>query len=270
MPRHPRPTVHYTARLRPQRRLSLLLIGLGGTGSCLAESLAALVVALRAQANAPRLDLLFVDDDRVGEENIGRQRFARCEIGEYKSLTLAARLSAAYGLVIQAAPVRYAAGTLDQLLPQRPSPDSLLLIGAVDNPAARACFAQDVERHGFWWLDCGNAATNGHVLIGNGRRPLLHPAIRVVENLPAPHQQDPAIIVPQPPAPLTCATLADAAPQGLTINRAVAALAAEYVRQWLARALSVMATRLALDPPSAVSTPLTHTSLRPYACSVVR
>lgn len=266
----PHPTIPHTAHLRPQPRLTLLLVGLGGTGSCLAESLAALAVTLRARPESPRLELLFVDDDRVGEENIGRQRFARCEIGEYKSLTLAARLNAAYGLSIQAAPIRYVTGSLDRLLPQRPSADSLLLIGAVDNPAARACFAQDVERHGFWWLDCGNAHSNGHVLIGNGRRPRLHPAIRVVENLPAPHQQDPAIIAPPPPVPHTCAALADLAPQGLTINRAIAAVAAEYARQWLSRRLSVMATRLALDPPSAVSTPLTRATLRPYGCSIMR
>lgn len=31
-----------------------------------------------------------------------------------------------------------------------------------------------------------------------------------------------------------------------------------------------MATRLALDPPSAVSTPLTRATLRPYGYSIVR
>jgi len=62
-----------------------LVAGCGGTGGYAAEGLARLL-----PSNAK---IVLVDFDRVEEQNLIRQNFFREDIGKYKSITLAERLT---------------------------------------------------------------------------------------------------------------------------------------------------------------------------------
>lgn len=231
-------------------RVALTLVGCGGTGSHLASGLVAIEQGLRAQG-VP-VDLLFIDPDTVEPKNIGRQLFAQIDLGQSKAEVLAGRLNAAYGLRIMSA-VR-ALDPLD-ILVQPDDRDTLhLVIGAVDNPAARATIASVVKasqdsggvpgaRGRLWWLDCGNENHSGQVLLGNTvykasfRKSI---ALGLIDRLPAPHLVYPDLIAtPQAKrakrsgrAP-SCADLTASGEQSLMINRLVAAHALSMLTDFL-------------------------------------
>src|SRR5687768_10947543 len=87
----------------PHTRIELItVVGLGGTGSQAARSIARILYDLRARGkHIPKM--LFVDPDRVEMRNVGRQMFTESQatIGEYKAEALARRFNFALGLDIQ-------------------------------------------------------------------------------------------------------------------------------------------------------------------------
>ena len=153
----------YQVLLGQANTLHICLVGVGGTGSALALSLARLAYHLGEKGQAA--SITFVDHDQVSESNLGRQSFCPSELGWNKAETMALRLNAAFGLQIRAVPVKFQASFLTDWW----ATSAGLLIGAVDNQEARQEIAQAVEQHQgkVWWLDCGNAHHNGQVLIGN-------------------------------------------------------------------------------------------------------
>lgn len=213
--------------------LQLTLVGCGGTGSHLATGLASLAMTL-ADRDVP-VRLRFIDPDRVEAKNVGRQLFARGDIGQPKAEVLASRLNAAYGLAI--------AATVRPVTPQDVEPASdysnwHVVIGAVDNPAARRVIATPLtwydEHRNLrrWWLDCGNENASGQVLLGNCHEAYqLKGAVSplgLVDRLPAPGLVAPDLLAT--PAPVkrkaaSCAELTAAGEQGLMVNRMMAAWA---------------------------------------------
>jgi hypothetical protein len=111
-----------------------------------------------------------------------------------------------------------------------------LLVGCVDNPAARRELARTLEPSGYgpssiWWLDLGNGSASGQVYLGNALRPdgLRHafdPVTRTCRALPAPSVQAPELLeVPTAPLPdLDCAAAQMAGDLEPFVNRAIAAL----------------------------------------------
>ena len=79
--------VHYTNSylLSPQHRISVNLIGAGGTGSQVLETLARIDSAL-FKLGHPGLFVTTFDADEVSESNIGRQLFSPADIGLNKSV----------------------------------------------------------------------------------------------------------------------------------------------------------------------------------------
>src|SRR5215471_13409097 len=67
--------------------VTVVLVGCGGTGGFLAESLARLLVGCKRGA------LFLVDPDRVEPRNIGRQTFQRTDVGRFKAEVMAEHLS---------------------------------------------------------------------------------------------------------------------------------------------------------------------------------
>ena len=103
-------------------------------------------------------ELTFLDPDVVELKNVGRQLFSLADLGQPKAVVLARRLNAALGLTLGAVERAIDAG--DTFIPAAPQADTLyLVVGAVDNPAARALIAGAVKQAQgqLWWLDCGNA-----------------------------------------------------------------------------------------------------------------
>jgi PRTRC genetic system ThiF family protein len=227
-----------TLRVPDFKKVYITLVGCGGTGSHIASGLVSIAQALRERSIA--VDMTFIDPDRVEVKNVGRQLFSSGDVGEAKAEVLAGRLNAAFGERIMSA-VR-GVERLD-LMPNPTMRDDLhIVIGAVDNPAARAAMADVVKtaEGSLWWLDCGNENHSGQVLIGNvGTAGALRGAIALgmVDRLPAPHVVYPDL-VKTPKAKkakrgASCAELTAAGEQSLMINRLVAAWALSMLHDFV-------------------------------------
>lgn len=200
------------------------VVGCGGTGGWVAEGLARIL--------PPQAQLLLVDHDTVEERNLSRQNFLPEELGRYKAEALAHRLAHRYR---RAAAYSVAALKIGQRAPSY----SGLLIGCVDNPQARqALAALAAQMYQGWWIDAGNGASFGQVLIGNATRGRLRSgfceAHHICARLPLPSLQRPALLVEPPPVAAddpSCAVAVDLGEQSPTINQAIAAIVLEVVRR---------------------------------------
>ena len=202
---------------------AVTVVGCGGTGGFAAEGICRLL--------PPHATLVLVDHDRVEERNLGRQNFAREELGRFKSEALAERLARRYGrpvayTVLPAAMAEFRQG---------------LAIGCVDNGPARRDIAQRVGAPAYpdlWWVDAGNGENYGQVLIGNRHTRHLGGSFNqeagqeagVCHALPLPTQQRPELLAQRRREP-GCAAAVEAGEQGPTINQAMAALVVEVVRR---------------------------------------
>jgi PRTRC genetic system ThiF family protein len=211
--------------------ISIILVGVGGTGSFAALNLARLAYAAK---DTHRIRLTFVDPDYVEPKNIGRQYFAPADVGQPKAVVLASRMSLAFGLEITPVVGKFETDMIDTFRPAYSGQGTLtLVIGAVDSPAAR----QDIARamvdktktlKNLWWLDAGNSYHSGQVLIGNNlaSRPLISEFGDCVA-LPLPSVQEPSLLEPETPPleeeGLSCADLTLLNLQARTINYQMAA-----------------------------------------------
>ena len=82
----------------PRHRVTVNLIGAGGTGSQVVGALARMDYALYKLGH-PGLSVTIIDDDIVTEANIGRQLFSASDIGLSKANVLATRINSFYGTV---------------------------------------------------------------------------------------------------------------------------------------------------------------------------
>jgi len=259
----------YSVLLPPTAFIRILLVGVGGTGSWLALSLGRL--AYHARQKGITFHLTFIDPDRLENKNIGRQAYCPSERGLNKAETMAWRLNLALGLDISAisAPFTLEVGKT-WYTPHAPEA-SQLIIGAVDNPLARRAIAQFVTelRGRVWWLDGGNARSNGQVLIGNlaEKKQFQVDEMGLCRGLPLPSIQEPGLLEPDPtPQPLACAEMAEREEQSLLVNAQVAAIAGQYVADFsLKRRLEQHATYFNLEPPVMVSRSLTASQVEHLA-----
>jgi PRTRC genetic system ThiF family protein len=222
-----------------RRDATVVLVGCGGTGSFLAEALCRLLIGRAAE-------LYLVDLDRVEAHNVGRQAFGPEDVGRFKAQVLAERLSQRFGREVGYSVLPYDRELHGAVFGTRAQLN--LLVGCVDNAAARRAIAATLERSHYarppiWWLDTGNGRNSGQVLLGNVVRSeelrgafLPHEARCVA--LPAPSLQRPDLLTAppapvQPTTPLDCAQAVAAGEQGPTINQAVAAIAAGVVAKLL-------------------------------------
>lgn len=262
--------------LRGRQTLRLVLVGCGGTGSWLAPSLARLTRVLRDAGQ--HVSLTLIDPDTVEAGNVPRQNFCAAEIGGAKAAALALRYGRAWGLDIAAVCAPLAA---EQVPPRYD--DLLILCGAVDNAAARRTLAAvlaDHNRRGgadsppAWWVDCGNAADTGQVLLGSALEPAalryaFQPAA-VCRVLPAPSLQCPDLLVDRPEerpdSRLSCAELMLRNAQSLMINQAVANAASAMLHRLLISGdLRIFATYLDLVAGSQRSDYTTPAAVGRYA-----
>lgn len=245
------------------RQVHLILVGVGGTGSHIAVSLARL--AVHARRRGVVVKLTFVDPDIVDEAIIGRQNFCFAELSQNKAATMALRLNAAFGLAIEAIPELFRVD-----MTPAGAAGEVLLIGAVDNEQARQAIAQAVEqRNGrLWWLDSGNAEFNGQCLIGNlpQNKPVVLDSLGLCHGLPAPHVQEPELLEPDPgETNLSCAQMVLREEQSLMVNQTAAAVAAQYAYQFvLRRELTSFDTRFNLMPFVTRTKQITRANLIPY------
>ncbi len=159
------------------RAVNVLLVGAGGTGSRMLEKLVALHRALIAKGHPAGLEVTVVDPDTVSTANIGRQAFYPGDVGRFKSDVLVNRANMALeGVIWKSEPA---------VLTTRANLDRFdLVIGAVDNRAARLAILRGLENCASgtrYWLDTGNRATDGQVVLGQvtSRRKVKDDAMRL-------------------------------------------------------------------------------------------
>ena len=227
----------------------ILVVGCGGTGSFVAEGLCRLLI----NSDTP---LILIDPDHVEPHNLVRQQFFSGDVGKFKSQALAERLSRQYGRVIGYSVYPYMhdlihkdwGGGLHTRAAQG------LIIGCVDNVAARRSIAESLD-FGNWWLDAGNGYSSGQVLIGNTNTVAHLEGCFDQENqevyaLPQPILQLPSLLVP-PTRPVNdsqdCAEAVMAEEQSPVINQSMAALVLEFVHRFLQGRLSWMGAYLDME-----------------------
>ena len=227
----------------------ILVVGCGGTGSFVADGLCRLLI------NSDTT-LILVDYDRVEPHNLVRQQFFSGDVGKFKSQALAERLARQYGRPIAYSVYPYMpdlihkdyGGGMATLATQG------IIIGCVDNVAARRSIAESLK-FGNWWLDAGNGYSSGQVLIGNSDNVELLQKCFDEENqevhaLPQPALQLPSLLAP-PSKPVNdnkdCAEAVIDEEQSPVINQAMATLVLEFMHRLLQGRLSWMGAYLDME-----------------------
>lgn len=242
----------------------IVLVGAGGTGAHLARSIARILYDMKQRnMHLPRFTI--VDPDHVSLSNVGRQAFTVNQVGEPKAVTLARRFNLTLGLEINAICAPFHA----KRHINRSS--STLIVGAVDNAAARRSIAEAEALT----LDLGNHRDNGQLCLGN-----YHDASSVQEclrhskdgnyrNLPSPYVVFPALledeVEPVTDTTLSCAQLVAASEQHLLINDMMATMGATLIYRLLHREKITHWLSFATAEPSITSIEVSSTSIRHYA-----
>jgi len=139
------------------KQVEIVVVGAGGTGSQVIAGLAQLHYALVSLGHQYGLRVTLVDDDIVSEANIGRQMFYPSDIGHYKADVLINRVNLTMGLNWESACQRIGSNSTMR---------ADILIGCVDNRKARKHMLEALSRNGGYWLDYGNRAHDGQIILG--------------------------------------------------------------------------------------------------------
>lgn len=158
--------MHYVADyLRdPPHKISVSVIGTGGTGSQVLVTLARMNAALIALGR-PGIRVEAWDPDEISETNIGRQHFSPKDIGKNKAEVLVTRINRYYGFDWTALPYKYTPCHDNQ---------TNILITCVDNISSRreiceyepVSHRQNPFRNMYYWLDFGNGKDFGQAVLG--------------------------------------------------------------------------------------------------------
>lgn len=147
--------------MNPRHRVTVNLIGAGGTGSQVLGALARMDYALYKLGH-PGLNVTVYDDDIVTEANIGRQLFSPSDLGRSKSEVLVTRINTFYGLDWNSEKSRYSGDS-----------KANITITCVDNIESRKIIGKQLrktrgydETLAIYWLDFGNQVDRGQVVLG--------------------------------------------------------------------------------------------------------
>lgn len=158
--------VHFTHNyiLNPYHRVTVNLIGAGGTGSQMLTSLARIDYALYKLGH-PGLNVTVYDNDIVTESNIGRQLFSPTDLGRNKAEVLVSRLNAFMGTSWESE---------QSIFPSKDCCNANITISCVDNVKSRIAIGKKLreriiyhdEMTPLYWLDFGNQTDRGQVILG--------------------------------------------------------------------------------------------------------
>ena len=164
--------IHFTDSdlINPTNPILVNVIGAGGTGSKILTALMEMNHSLTELGHAG-LQIRLWDDDVITQANLGRQRFAECEIGLYKSVALINRANRFSGTNWKAETVKFEKDRLDKL-PENAG--ASIYISCVDSVKARFEIADILKilnngkaysNRPRYWLDFGNSQHTGQVLL---------------------------------------------------------------------------------------------------------
>ena len=150
-----------------RRSVRVLLIGCGGSGSAVAGGLPYLHQAMLIAGHPGGLHVTVMDGDIITATNCVRQPFCSAEIGLAKAVVTVSRMNLFWGLNWTA--------VAEHLTSQADISNFDIVIGCVDTRAARQLIASKVQgwrSRIAYWLDLGNSADSGQLVLGqplNGR-----------------------------------------------------------------------------------------------------
>lgn len=153
---------HITHPLLLSDPVHIALAGAGGNGSQMLSGLARLNCAIRALGH-PGLDVTVYDPDDVSEANLGRQLFAPGDVGRNKAAVAVHRINAWFGTAWEASPTAFGSRRAER------AQDTSIVISCVDSARARVLVNAEIEtwyRKPFYWMDLGNRAADGQVVLG--------------------------------------------------------------------------------------------------------
>lgn len=155
----------YEYLLNPQHKLTVALIGCGGTGSQVLSILARMNTSLMALGHLG-LHVEAFDDDKITEANLGRQLFSEAEVGSYKVISLMSRMNRFYGTNWCGNPEKFTSND-----------DFNIYITCVDDLKTRFTLADRIkgrnqrynhhDRQRMYWLDFGNTNSTGQAILGS-------------------------------------------------------------------------------------------------------
>ncbi len=159
-------SVHYTEPylLNPTHKVTINLVGCGGTGTQVLSGLARMNEALIALGH-PGLHVRVFDADLVSPANVGRQLFSRADIGQSKAAISVTRVNRFFSYDWEAYPTMYECETHHS---------ANITISCVDTIKVRTKMAKLLLRYPskqpyqrqFYWLDFGNSQKTGQVVLG--------------------------------------------------------------------------------------------------------
>lgn len=222
----PPPVLHRLPAVYAERPLKVVVVGCGGTGSQLLPGLARLHRTMIALGHPGGLHVTVYDDDDVATHNCVRQNFFEPDVGVNKAEVMTYRLNVAHagaGLRWESRPTRFAAHGDDWWRTD-------IVIGCVDTRASRREIARamDSTRH-CYWIDCGNSAHDGQVIVGEGGSDV--PSDR--PRLPLPSVLLPEIVSGEDDSAPSCSAVESILRQGVVTNQ----MCATWALAWLAEAL---------------------------------
>ncbi len=127
--------------------------------------LARIDYALR-QTGHPGLHVIAYDSDIVEANNVGRQLYTLCDVGEYKVVNAVNKVNMAFGLQWQGIP-------MDEL-PDGEDVRANVIITCVDRASFRVQLGRSLQypykgfeyNTMFYWLDMGNSRNTGQFVLG--------------------------------------------------------------------------------------------------------
>jgi len=150
--------------LNPQHRITVGLIGCGGTGSQVLNGLARINHALVALGH-PGLLVTVYDGDIVTDSNVGRQLYSIVDVGHNKAVLSVTRLNRYYSLDWMAIPEMYkkGSGMFNIMITCVDSAKTRIEIGNYLSSIKRS---SGPEQRAIYWMDFGNTAKCGQVILG--------------------------------------------------------------------------------------------------------
>lgn len=143
-----------------RRRVKVLVVGCGGSGSAILAGLPYLHQAMLVSGHPGGLEVTAMDGDIVSPTNCVRQPFSQSEVGLFKSVVLVNRLNLFWNLDWHAVP---------EHLTAKSEMNYDLVIGCVDTRSARRLIKDKVTGRGSsaaYWLDLGNHSDGGQFVLG--------------------------------------------------------------------------------------------------------
>ena len=166
-------SVHFVDNylIAPTNPIAVNLVGAGGTGSKVLTALMEMNHSLMALGHAGLFVRLW-DDDIITTANLGRQRFADCETGLYKSVALINRANRWAGTNWKAETSKFERDSLERM---PANCRATITMTCVDNVKARFEVAEiltsvnetyrEHRDHPKYWMDFGNGTHTGQVIL---------------------------------------------------------------------------------------------------------